>query len=87
MKRVEPVIVKAGEIATVFGECLDDSRVADVYLTNGKVDLKTTILEQKENFIKFKVPANATAGRFALMILLAGSEPKLLEQPVMLTVE
>ena len=86
MKRVEPESAKAGEVVTVFGEYLDATRVAVVYLTNGKVDLKTTIVEQKTNFIKIKIPDQATPGRFSLMILLAGPDPKLLEQPVTLVV-
>ena len=87
MKKVEPESAKVGDIVTASGEFLDSSRVADVYLTNGKVDLKAPIVEQKPAFIKIKIPAQATPGRFALMILLAGPDPKLLEQPVTVIVE
>ena len=43
--------------------------------------------EQTATSIKFKIPAKAPAGRFALMLLTTGKEPKLIEQPVKLTVE
>ena len=45
------------------------------------------VTEQTPTSIKFKIPAKATAGRFALMLLTTGKEPKLIEQPVKLTVE
>jgi hypothetical protein len=87
MKAVEPATAKVGDVVRVVGEALDKTRVAEVYLTQGNTDLKVEIVEQQEEFIRIKVPAEATAGRYQLMFLMAGPDPKLLEQPVFLVVE
>jgi len=44
------------------------------------------ITEQAATSIKIKIPEKAT-GRMALMILTGGKEPKLIEQPVKVTIE
>jgi hypothetical protein len=87
MKAVEPATAKAGDVVKVEGEALDKNRVAEVYLTKGNTDLKVEIVEQQEEFIRIKIPAEATAGRYQLMFLMAGPDPKLLEQPVFLVIE
>lgn len=87
MTTVEPDQGKAGEQITVKGENLDKKSVAEIYLTDGKNDLKLPIVEQTAEAIKFRIPPSAKAGRFALMILTAGPEPKLIEQPVKVTIE
>ena len=87
MRTVTPETVKAGDAATVSGEYLDQSRVAEVYLTDGKTDLKVDILEQKATSLKFRVPAKAASGRYNLMVLLVSAEPKLIEEPARLRVE
>ncbi|MCC7237335.1 MAG: hypothetical protein IT163_18660 [Bryobacterales bacterium] len=86
MRRAEPAVVKAGEIVTVFGESLDKSKVADVYLTTLSKQVAVEILEQTEAFIKFRVPAKTDPGRYNPAILMV-KEPMLLVQPVILTVE
>ena len=86
MRTVNPETVKAGDIATVSGEYLDKSRVAEVYLTNGTVDIKVQILEQTDSAIKFKVPEKAQPGRYHLMVLMTDEPPKLIEEPARLTV-
>jgi hypothetical protein len=86
MRAVNPGTVKAGEVATVSGEYLDKSRVAEVYLTNGTVDAKVEIVEQTETAIKFKVPAKLAPGRYNLMVLVADEPPKLIEEPARVTV-
>ena len=58
-----------------------------VFLTDGKNDVMVEVTEQAPTSLKFKIPTKATAGRFALMLLTAGKDPKLIEQPVKLTVE
>jgi hypothetical protein len=45
------------------------------------------ITDQAETAIKFKIPAKTKAGRFALMLLTTGKDPKLIEQPVKVTVD
>ncbi len=86
MRRVDPASVRAGEMVTAFGDALDKTRVHSVYLTDGKNDLKMEIVSQAESSIQFKVPATTAVGRYSLMVLLAGPDPKFIEQPVYLTV-
>ena len=86
MRRVEPAVVKAGEVATVFGESLDKSKVADLMLTTVSKQISVEILEQTEAFIKFRVPANLEPGKYNPAVLMV-REPMLLVQPVILTVE
>lgn len=87
MRTVSPETVKAGEIATVSGDYLDKSRVADLFLSNAQGDIKVQILEQSAATIKFRVPAKVTAGRYSLTVLLVDVEPKLIDEPAHLTVE
>ena len=75
----------AAEYSTV-GENLAKTAVKELYLTNGKDDIKVVILVQKNESISFKVPANTKPGRYSLMILTADGK-QFLEQPVKLTVE
>jgi hypothetical protein len=87
MSTVDPASGKAGDEITVAGENLDKAQVAKVYLTDQKNDVLLVLTEQTPTSVKFKIPTNAAAGRFALMLLTTGKEPKLIEQPVKLTVE
>ena len=87
MRAVTPETVKVGEIATVTGEYLDKSRVADVFLTDGQTDFKVEILEQTSSAIKFRVPAKVVPDRYNLLVLLVDVEPKLIEEPVRITVQ
>jgi uncharacterized protein YqfA (UPF0365 family) len=86
MRTASPEAVKAGATATVAGDYLDKSRVAEVYLTNGKVDAKVDVIEQARTELKFKVPEKIVVGRYNLMVLMVGEEPKLIEEPARLTV-
>ena len=87
MTSVEPDSAKAGDTLTVTGEHLDKGEVIELYLTDGKKDTKVHVTEQGPTTLKFKVPDKAVAGRFALMVLTGGKEPKLIEQPVKVTIE
>lgn len=87
MTTVEPGNGKAGDILAVTGENLDKANVAELFLTDGTNDIKVAITEQAATSIKFKIPEKAKAGRLALMLLTKGKEPKLIEQPVKVTVE
>jgi uncharacterized protein YqfA (UPF0365 family) len=87
MTTVDPDNGKAGDVITVAGENLEKNQVAKVYLTDGKNDVVVEVTEQEATSLKFKIPTKATAGRFALMLLTTGKDPKLIEQPVKLTVE
>lgn len=87
MKTVEPGNGKAGDVLTVTGENLDKANVAKLYLTDGKADVEVIIEGQEATALKFKIPATAKPGRLALMILTKGKEPKLIEQPVKVTID
>jgi len=87
MTGVDPDTGKAGDVVTISGEHLDKGEVIEVYLTDEKKDTKVQITEQTATSIKIKIPDKVTAGRFALMVLTGGKEPKLIEQPVKINIE
>jgi hypothetical protein len=87
MTTVDPDNGKSGDVITVAGENLQKEQVAKVFLTDGKNDVPVDLVEQSATSIKFKIPAKATAGRFALMVLTTGKDAKYMEQPVKVTVE
>ena len=87
MNSVEPSNVKAGAEVTVNGENLDKNTVTEIYITDGKNDIRLEIMEQSAAAIKFRVPSATKTGKFNLMLLTSGAEPKLIEQPVKLMVE
>lgn len=84
---VEPANGKAGDVLTAAGENLNKPGVQKLYLTDGKNDVEVEVTEQTDTAIKFKVPAGAKAGRFSLMVLTGGKEPKYIEEPVKVTIE
>ena len=86
MKSVDPGNGKIGEELTVSGENLDAKFVKEVYLTDGKNDIKVEVTQQTGEAIKLKIP-KAKPGRYSLMVLTAEKTPKLIEQPVKCTVE
>ena|ERR1041384_263244 len=86
MTSVEPQNGKSGDVIVISGENLQKDAVSKVYLTDGKIDVEVSITEQSDKEIKFKIPAKAT-GRLALMVLTAGKEAKLIEQPVKVQVD
>jgi len=86
MSTVTPDTGKAAADYAVAGENLDTSVVKEVYLTNGKDDIKVQVLTQKADGIQFKVPAGTKAGRYSLMVLTADGK-QFIEQPVKLTIE
>jgi hypothetical protein len=87
MTTVDPGTGRAGDEIVVGGENLEKAQVAKLYLTDGKNDYQVDVTGQESASIKFKIPAKAPAGRFALMLLTTGKEPKLIEEPVKVTVE
>ncbi len=87
MTAVDPGAGTNGDLVTAQGANLSSDIVAAVFLTDGKNDLKAVIVEQAPTSIKFKIPPNAKAGRYALMVLTQGKDSKLIEEPVKLTVE
>lgn len=87
MRSVNPDTAKIGDDITVTGEYLDKARVSAVYLTDGKTEIKMSIVTQTETTIQAKIPDKVKPGRLRLMVLTTGSEPQFLEQPVSIAIE
>ena len=79
---VDPASGKAGDTIGANGEGIGKGNVAELYLTDGSLDIKVAIVEHTETLIKFTIPAKVKPGRYSLMIKTTGASPKLLEQPV-----
>lgn len=79
---VEPDSGKVGDVARAKGENLDKDVVADLYLTDGKNDVKVVITERAADAITFKIP-QIKAGRYRLM---TASKTAMIEQPVVFEV-
>ncbi len=84
---VDPLNGKTGDVVAAAGENLEKSKVVELYLTDGTKDWKVQVIEQTGEQIKFKVPGNIKAGRYALMLKTGGPDPKLLEQPVKFNID
>lgn len=82
---VEPDTAKVGDTATAKGENLAKAKIGEIYLTDGKNDVKATITDQSDTEITFKVP-KIQPGRYRLMLVTAKKD-SMIEQPVILTVE
>jgi hypothetical protein len=87
MNSVEPASGRVGDTLAIRGENLGSDNVAALYLTDGKVDIKVAIVEQTARTLRFKIPPEAKPGRLALMVLTREAAPRLIEQPVKITVE
>ena len=72
---------------TARGSNLGRDRVAAIYLTDGTNDTKAVLVEQSATEMKFKIPAGVKPGRLALMILTAGNDAKVIEEPVKSTID
>jgi hypothetical protein len=86
MNSVEPASGKVGDVLLIQGTNLGQDIVAGLYLTDGKTDLRVLMIEQTSTSIRFRIP-EVKPGRFALMVLTKDPDPKLIEQPVKITVE
>lgn len=75
---VEPDSGKVGDAAVAKGENLDKDIVADLYLTDGKNDVKVVITARATDSINFTIP-KIKAGRYRLM---TASKTAMIEQPV-----
>ena len=87
--RLNTVTPDSGKATAEFvaaGENLTRDSMKELYLTDGKDDIKVTIVAQKAESIQFKVPGTVKPGRYGLMILTADGK-QFLEQPVKLTIE
>ena len=82
---VGPDTGKVGDVASAKGENLAKKVVGELFLTDGKTDVKAEVTEQTDTEIKFKVP-KIGAGRYRLMVVTA-NKSSAIEQPVVFTVE
>lgn len=87
MTGVTPDTGVVGDELVAEGENLEARLVKSLYLTDGQNDIKTVIIDQTTTSIKFKIPDTAKPGSFRLMVLTGGNEPRLIEQPVRVTVQ
>lgn len=75
-----------GDSVVVSGENLGKANIAELYLTDGKNDLKLKITQQTDTAITFVIGKDVKFGRYSLMILTAGASPMFIEQPVKLNI-
>ncbi|MDP8981674.1 MAG: hypothetical protein M3O35_13920 [Acidobacteriota bacterium] len=87
MNNVDPGGGKIGSVLRVNGIHLDKDRVEEVYLSDQTLDMKVKVLEQSENWIKFRIPPSVKPGRLQLVVKTTGRKSQVLEQPVFITVE
>lgn len=83
---VTPDTAKANVEFTASGENLAKSQVSEVYLNDGKDDVKVTIIDQTKEALKFKLPAGMKAGKYGLVVLTT-DRMQFIEQPVKITIE
>jgi hypothetical protein len=86
MRSVDKDEAMRGDVVAVTGENLGKANIAELYLTNGKDDIKVDIVEQSAASLKFKVGKEIRFGRYSLMILTGGDQPMFIEQPVKLNI-
>lgn len=86
MHAVQPDNGKIGSVLRVSGIYLGKTRVDEVYLTDHTFDMMCKIMAQGEDYIEFRIPPSAKAGRLQLLLKTTGREPLLIEQPVYITV-
>ncbi len=86
MRNCDPGQGRAGDLISVTGENLGKNRVAELFLTKGAEDIKVVIVDQSNSTMKFKVPAEASEGRYMLTVLTTTVVPQLIEQPVLFNV-
>ena len=84
---IDPTEAPAGAVIAATGVNLDSAKVAEVYLTDGVNDIKVQVLEQKPESLKFKVPNDAKAGGYNVMLATKQKPPIMLVQPVKLMVQ
>jgi hypothetical protein len=87
MFSVQPDNGKVGSVLRIQGRFLDKAKVEEVYLTDHTFDMKVKVLDQTEDSIEIRIPPSAKPGRLQLLVKTAEKQPKLLEQPLYISVE
>jgi hypothetical protein len=78
---------KPGELFTINGVGLNNSKIDEIFLTDHKFDMKVKVIEQKDTSMTLRVPPFAKPGRMQVLVLTKGDDPKLLEQPLYILIE
>ena len=82
---VDPDTAKTGDTVHVTCQNADKTTFAELYLTDGKSDIKVAVMELTGDKIQFKVPT-MKPGRYHVAFLTV-NKASMVEQPVVLTVE
>ena len=61
-----------GEILTMLGWDLGKSKVAEVYLTDGKSSWKAEIIHQSAKVVRVRIPANVIPGTLHVVLTTHG---------------
>lgn len=69
---VDPPTGMPGDILTMLGRDLGRTRVAEVYLTDGKNNWKAEIVHQSARDIRFRMPANVEPGTLHFVLTTPG---------------
>ena len=80
LKEIAPFEARAGQTLIGRGENLNQERVIELYLSDGKNDYRVEILEQSKDAIRFKLPGVLPEGK--LRAALVSDDLMILEQPV-----
>ena len=86
MRAVDKDEALRGDVVTVTGANLGKAYVSEVYLTNGRDDIKVEIVGQATEAVKIRIANDMAYGRYSLMILTNVEPPMFIEQPVRLSV-
>ena len=87
MRTVEPYKASAGDLVTIVGDNLDKPRIAEVYVSDGKVNIPVKIVEQEEKKLVIKLPQKIEPGRYSFVVMIADTPPMLIEEPVKINIE
>lgn len=82
MNSISANTAKPGDTLVISGVGLNSNHIDEVYLTDQKFDMKMKVLEQKDTYIKVRVPPFVKPGRMQILCLTKGANPTLLEQPL-----
>jgi len=77
---VDPPTGMPGEILTMLGRDLGKSKVAEVYLTDGKSLWMAEIVHQSGKDIRFRIPASAGSGTLHIVLTTPGLPVRWIDQ-------
>ncbi len=74
-----------GEPVLATGLYLNRRLVAELFLSDGQRDVRAELMKQSDGEIVFRVP-DVPLGRYRIRLLVSGTTPKIVDQPVTLGV-